>query len=122
MNGANRFFFVGSAPHPAADGPGAERDSRTNKICTRDVHVFQHGYPFLFSLIGDHHISGQAVCVSESAAELRFRHTKFGPTFPPIRRRIMSGHCRWNLNARVSPFAESPPKNLALLLHSIALH
>src|SRR6266853_4023538 len=48
MNGADGFLFVGSAPHPAADGPGAERDSRTNKICTCDVHVFQHGCPSLF--------------------------------------------------------------------------
>src|SRR5713226_525920 len=42
MNGANGFFLVGSAPHPAADGPGAECDSGTNESCTVDVDIFQH--------------------------------------------------------------------------------
>src|SRR6266478_4775354 len=46
MNGANGFLLVSSAPHPAADGPGAERDSGTNEICTVDFDVFQHGCPF----------------------------------------------------------------------------
>jgi len=27
MNGADGFLFIASAPHPAAHGPGAERDS-----------------------------------------------------------------------------------------------
>src|SRR6202040_1654454 len=27
VNSANGLFLIGSAPHPAADGPGAERDS-----------------------------------------------------------------------------------------------
>src|SRR5260370_15922158 len=42
MNGANGFLLVGSTPHPAADGPGAERDSRTNKVCTVDLDIFHH--------------------------------------------------------------------------------
>src|SRR6266481_4604119 len=45
MNGANGFLFVASAPHPAADGPGAESDSGTNKIRTVDFDVFQHDCP-----------------------------------------------------------------------------
>src|ERR1700674_3779595 len=45
MNGADGFLFVGSAPHPAADGPGAERDSGTNKVRTVDFDVFQHDCP-----------------------------------------------------------------------------
>src|SRR5712692_866670 len=42
MNGANGFLLVGSTPHPAADGPGTERDSGTNKTCTVDVDVLHH--------------------------------------------------------------------------------
>ena len=44
MNGANGFLLVASAPHPAADGPGAKCDSGTNEICTVDLDVFQHGF------------------------------------------------------------------------------
>src|SRR5882724_10362794 len=76
----------------------------------------------LFSLIGDRHISGQPACVRDSAFSLLFSNTKFGPTLPPIRRRITSGHCRWNPVARAFPFAESPPKSLVLLLRPIASH
>src|SRR4029077_10280038 len=42
MNGANGFLLVGSAPHPAPNGPGTERDSGANKICTVDFNIFQH--------------------------------------------------------------------------------
>src|SRR6266849_273529 len=60
MNGADRFLLVSSTPHPAADGPSAECDSGTNKICTADLNVFHHGCcPFSF-LIRDRYISSQA--------------------------------------------------------------
>src|SRR5260221_8600032 len=42
VNRANRLFLIGSAPHPAADGPSAECDSGTNEICAGDFDVFQH--------------------------------------------------------------------------------
>src|ERR1700746_1943837 len=45
-----------------------------------------------------------------------------GSTFLPNRRPITSVDCRGSPNAHVFPFAESPPKNLALLLHPIASH
>src|SRR6267378_6120651 len=46
MNGTDGFLLIRSSPHPAADGPGAQRDSGANEICTVDVDVFQHGCPF----------------------------------------------------------------------------
>src|SRR5580704_12392851 len=49
MNGADGFLLVRSAPHPAAHGPGPERDSGAKKICTTDVDEFQHGCPFSLS-------------------------------------------------------------------------
>ena len=36
-DGGNRGGFVGSAPHPSADGPGAERDARHRKRRARNV-------------------------------------------------------------------------------------
>src|SRR5229473_4507785 len=54
MNGANGFFLSGSAPHPAADGPGAKCDSRTNDSCTADVDVFQHVVLLSFLVIWCH--------------------------------------------------------------------
>src|ERR1700687_2044944 len=50
VNGANGFLLVSSAPHPAADGPGTQCDSGTYEICTVDLDVFQHCFPF--SLLG----------------------------------------------------------------------
>src|ERR1700674_2435863 len=45
MNGTNGLLLVGSAPHPATDGPGAECDSGTNEVRTVNFDVFQHDCP-----------------------------------------------------------------------------
>src|SRR6266699_3229509 len=47
MNGANGLLIFGSAPHPAAHGPGAKCNSGTNNVCTLDFDVVEHGCPFI---------------------------------------------------------------------------
>src|SRR5271154_2498285 len=42
MNGTDGLLLLRSAPHPPADGPGAERNPRGEKICALDIDVFQH--------------------------------------------------------------------------------
>src|SRR6202023_1314129 len=36
-DGGNRFSFIGSAPHPPANGPGADRDGRHLERCAGNV-------------------------------------------------------------------------------------
>jgi hypothetical protein len=36
-DGGNRFSFIGSAPHPPANGPGAERDGRDLERCAGNI-------------------------------------------------------------------------------------
>ncbi len=44
MNGANGFFLVSSAPHPTADRPGTESDSRTFEIRSFDIDEFHDAF------------------------------------------------------------------------------
>src|SRR6516225_8682357 len=48
-NRGNGFRFVGSTPHPAADGPGAQGDTRHFKRCAGDggtLHLDFSGFGF----------------------------------------------------------------------------
>src|ERR1700675_2043381 len=75
MNGANGLFLVASTPHPAADGPGAERDSRAPESCAFHVDVFQHVVLFLY-LSGYRSVLAKPLWVGVGAVELAARFIK----------------------------------------------
>src|ERR1700739_1023577 len=63
-------------------------------------------------------ISMYSIMVVLSGVELPFAKKQRIECIGPI----TLGYCRLDPPARVFPFAESPPKNLAPALHPIALH
>src|SRR5260221_365318 len=74
MDSANRFLLVRAAPHPAANGPGAERDPRRDEISALDIDVFQHGVlPFLEILV----FLAKPLRVGVGAIEMLARFIKF---------------------------------------------
>src|SRR5829696_1577796 len=48
-NGTDRLRFIGTAPHPSTDRPGAERDARWLQRCTGNVDAF-HAKRFVLTV------------------------------------------------------------------------
>src|SRR5258708_8333539 len=88
-DGGDRFGFVGSTPHPSADGPGADRDRRYLERCAGNLGKLHFRFES-FCLIGHDPVPSSITCALNRVSGgliKRYLHVAFRASrrsaFPP---------------------------------------